>query len=43
MIILSNNKLEDLLQEYKDYQNNNKIKEERIVYMTKDVLLELNK
>lgn len=31
-----------LLNDYKDYQNNNRIKEERIVHMTKYEILELN-
>jgi len=41
--LLSKNKLEELLENYKDYQRNNKIKEERIVHMTKNELLELNR
>ena len=40
--LLSKNKLNELLQDYRDYQQNNKIKEERIVHMTKSELLELN-
>ncbi len=40
--LLSKVKLNDLLNDYKDYQNNNKIKEERIVHMTKYEILELN-
>ena len=40
--MLSKDKLKELLSEYKDYQKNNKIKEERIVHMTKYELLELN-
>ena len=39
---LSKNKLEELLQRYKEYQSENKIREERIVYMTKEELLKLN-
>lgn len=39
---LSKNKLDELLNEYKNYQEKNKIKEERIVHMTKYELLELN-
>lgn len=40
--LLSKSKLKDLLEGYKDYQQNNKIKEERIVHMTKYEILELN-
>lgn len=40
--LLSKIKLNELLNEYKDYQNNNRIKEERIVHMTKYEILELN-
>ena len=40
--LLSHNKLEELLINYKDYQVNNHIKEERIVYMTKYEILQLN-
>ena len=40
--LLSKNKLEELLKEYRNYQSTNKIKEERIVHMTKYELLELN-
>lgn len=40
--LLSENKLKDLLTDYYDYQQNNKILEERIVHMTKYDLLELN-
>lgn len=40
--LLSKIKLNELLNDYKDYQNNNKIKEERIVHMTKYEVLELN-
>lgn len=40
--LLSSSKLKDLLEGYKDYQQNNKIKEERIVHMTKYEILELN-
>lgn len=39
---LSKTKLDELLNEYKSYQEKNKIKEERIVHMTKYELLELN-
>lgn len=39
---LSSQKLNDLLKEYNNYQNNNIINEERIVYMTKEEILELN-
>lgn len=40
--LLSENKLKELLTDYYDYQQNNKILEERIVHMTKYDLLELN-
>ena len=40
--LLSQKKLNILLNDYKEYQNNNVIKEERIVHMTKDELLKLN-
>ena len=40
--LLSKNKLKEILQDYQEYQLNNKIKEERIVHMTKYELLELN-
>ena len=40
--LLSKTKLDELLNDYKDYQNNNRIKEERIVHMTKYEILELN-
>ena len=40
--ILSKTKLNELLNDYEDYQNNNKIKEERIVHMTKNEILKLN-
>ena len=40
--LLSENKLKELLNDYYDYQQNNKILEERIVHMTKYDLLELN-
>ena len=40
--LLSQDKLNTLLNDYKEYQNNNVIKEERIVQMTKDELLKLN-
>ena len=39
---LSSKKLNDLLKEYYDYQNNNIINEERIVYMTQEEIIELN-
>lgn len=39
---LSKEKLNELLNEYKNYQKENIIKEERIVHMTKYELLELN-
>ena len=39
---LSKKKLDELLFEYKTYQKENKVKEERIVHMTKYELLELN-
>jgi patatin-like phospholipase/acyl hydrolase len=42
MDLLSKAKLKDLLDDYKDYQSSNKIKEERIVHMTKNEILELN-
>lgn len=41
--LLSKTKLNELLNDYKDYQKNNKIKEERIVHMAKYEILELNK
>lgn len=40
--LLSKTKLNELLNDYKDYQNSNRIKEERIVHMTKYEILELN-
>ena len=40
--LLSENKLKELLDDYYEYQKNNKILEERIVHMTKYDLLELN-
>jgi hypothetical protein len=40
--LLSKEKLNDLLNDYNDYQNKYKIKEERIVHMTKYEILELN-
>ena len=40
--LLSKSKLNELLEDYKDYQINNRIKEERIVHMTKYEILELN-
>ncbi len=40
--LLSKAKLNELLNDYKDYQSNNKIKEERIVHMTKYEILKLN-
>ncbi len=40
--LLSKTKLNELLNDYKDYQKNNRIKEERIVHMTKYEILELN-
>mgnify|MGYP004712690215 CR=1 FL=1 len=40
--LLSKTKLNELLNDYKDYQNNNRIKEERIVHMIKYEILELN-
>lgn len=39
---LSEKKLNQLLKEYKDYQKNNLIKEERIVHMSKEELLKIN-
>jgi len=39
---LSKNKLKDLLIEYNNYQNNNKISVERIVHMRFDEILDLN-
>ena len=39
---LSKKKLNDLIKEYYDYQNNNIINEERIVYMTKEEILKMN-
>ena len=40
--LLSKEKLNELLQDYQEYQLNNKIREERIVHMNKYELLELN-
>lgn len=40
--LLSKVKLKEVLTEYREYQKTHKIKEERIVYMTKYELLELN-
>lgn len=40
--LLSEEKLKELLQDYQEYQANNKIKEERIVHMNKCEILELN-
>lgn len=40
--LLSEDKLVELLSDYEEYQTNNKIKEERIVHMTKYELLKLN-
>ncbi len=40
--LLSKIKLNELLKDYKNYQNNNRIREERIVHMTKNEILELN-
>ena len=40
--LLSRKKLKELLQDYQEYQANNKIKDERIVHMDKYELLELN-
>ena len=40
--LLSKGKLNELLNDYKEYQNTHRIKEERIVHMTKYELLELN-
>lgn len=39
---LSSTKLNELLEHYDEYQNNNKLDEARIVHMTKAELLELN-
>lgn len=39
---LSNNKLEDLIKDYKMYHNNNFIPDERKVHMTKEEILKLN-
>lgn len=39
---LSEKKLNQLIKEYKDYQKNNLIKEERIVHMSKKELLKIN-
>lgn len=43
MDTLSMNKLNELLNDYKEYQSNNKIREERIVHMTKTEIINLNK
>ncbi len=40
--LLSKTKLTELLNDYKEYQSNNRIQEERIVHMTKYEILELN-
>lgn len=40
--LLSKSKLDDLLKDYEVYQKENKIREERIVHMTKYEILELN-
>lgn len=40
--LLSKEKLNELLFAYKEYQKNNKIREERIVHMTKKEILKLN-
>ena len=40
--LLSKDKLTELLDDYREYQSNNKIREERIVHMTKYEVLELN-
>lgn len=40
---LSKRKLDELLQNYREYQNKNKIKEERIVHMSKYEVLDLNR
>lgn len=40
--LLSKIKLKELLKEYNEYQNENKIKEERIVHMTKEELIAMN-
>ena len=40
--LLSEEKLKELLQDYQEYQANNKIKEEKIVHMNKCEILELN-
>ena len=39
---LSSTKLNNLLDEYYEYQKNNKIKQERIVHMTKEEIINLN-
>ncbi len=39
---LSQEKLEDLLTYYEDYQTNNKLDKERIIHITKEELLKLN-
>ncbi len=40
--LLSTKKLEELLINYQDYQKNNRIREEQIVYMSKYEILQLN-
>ena len=40
---LSKNKLDELLEEYNKYHSNNIIPDERIVYMSKEDILKLNK
>ena len=42
-IKLSQEKLDDLIQDYKEYHNNNFIPDERKVHMSKKEILELNK
>ncbi len=40
---LSKTKLEELLMEYKEYQEENIVRKERIIYMSKEEVLKLNK
>lgn len=39
---LSSKKLNELLKEYKDYQNNHNLDEQRVVHMSRDEILKLN-
>ena len=39
---LSSKKLNELLKEYNDYQNNHNLEEQRVVHMSRDEILKLN-